>query len=159
MSKILVLDSSKCTACRRCELACSFHHTGAFSPAAARLKVEIFPEEDFYYTVTCQQCDDAVCAAVCPAGAITRNAATGAWEIQDARCVGCRMCVMVCPFGAAMVSVPEYKVVKCDLCGGEPECVAFCAQGALAFQEAGDLAAPRQKRFALQMKSLLGEVG
>ena len=157
MPKTLVVDAAKCTACRRCELACSFHHTGTFSPSAARLKVEIFTEEDFYYPITCQQCDDAPCAAVCPAGAIVRNGSTGAWEIQEARCIGCRMCIMVCPFGAAMVSVPEHRVVKCDLCGGEPECVAFCGQGALSVGEVGDLAAPRQKAFARQMKTLLGE--
>lgn len=45
------------------------------------------------------------------------------------------MCMLACPFGCIVVSDKGYAE-KCDLCGGDPECVKFCASGAIRFAEA-----------------------
>ena len=57
---------------------------------------------------------------MCPTGAIGRDAATDAVLISLERCIGCKMCMMVCPFGNIQSNGAKEPVVKCDLCGGEP---------------------------------------
>lgn len=158
MPKVLVVDPGKCTACRRCELACSFKHTGEFNPAAARLTVATFLDEDYYLPVVCQHCDVPACQEVCPAGAISRDDKTGAVVINYERCIGCRMCVMACPFGGADYSISEKKVVKCDLCGGEPECVQNCVWGALEYKEPEGAAWSKRMDIARKVQASTREV-
>lgn len=147
-NKVLLVEPSKCTACRRCELACSFRQAGEFNPAAARITVAVFLDEDYYIPVVCQHCDSPACQAVCPAGAVDREPSTGAVVIDHRRCIGCRMCIMACPFGSVDYSPVEGKGVKCDLCAGEPECVANCVWGALEYREPDGAALAKRREFA-----------
>lgn len=142
--KTITVHLDKCTGCRVCELACSLKHTGEFNPARSRIQVMGF-DEVFCLPVMCYQCDRPYCMEVCPAGAITRDEDTGVVRVSQERCVGCKMCVVACPFGNIVVSSDEKKAAKCELCDGEPECVAFCTTGALQFKEA-ELAALDKKR-------------
>ncbi|MBE3573193.1 MAG: 4Fe-4S dicluster domain-containing protein [Moorella humiferrea] len=158
MAKVLIVDQDKCTACRRCELACSFKHTDTFNPAAARLSVAAFLDDDYYLPVVCQHCDEPVCQAVCPAGAISRDEKTNAVIINEDRCIGCRMCIMACPFGGVDYSVAEHRVVKCDLCGGEPECVLNCPWGALEYKEPAGQALSKRQQMARKVQAALREV-
>ena len=67
-----------------------------------------------------------------------RDEETGAVLCDEDRCVGCWMCVMVCPFGAIQRNTVGNKAAsKCDLCYGEeiPACVANCPNEALTFVE------------------------
>jgi Fe-S-cluster-containing hydrogenase component 2 len=82
--------------------------------------------------MVCMQCEDAPCIPVCPSGALVRATDTNAVVVVKDRCVGCRMCALACPFGA--INYWDGKAQKCDLCGGDPECVRFCAPGALRFE-------------------------
>jgi len=72
---------------------------------------------------------------VCPTKAISQNAETGAKEVDADACIGCQMCVMVCPTGSIRIDRYDGKAVKCDLCGGDPECVKVCAPDALIYEE------------------------
>jgi Fe-S-cluster-containing hydrogenase component 2 len=81
--------------------------------------------------MTCLQCVDAACVKVCPVEALVRNAATGAVEVISARCVGCGLCVVGCPFGHMHFDSERHVAVKCDLCGGSPKCAQFCPNRAL----------------------------
>jgi len=51
------------------------------------------------------------------------------------RCIGCKMCVLSCPLGGVNVDPKTRKVIKCDLCGGNPQCVRFCETKAVDFLE------------------------
>lgn len=159
MSKKLVVNEEKCTACHRCELACSIKNADEFNPLASRITAATFLDDDFYLPVVCQQCDQPYCAEICPSGAITRNEATGAMVIDEKRCIGCRMCIMACPFGGVDYSLVEHKVVKCDLCGGEPECVKACPWEALEYKEISELGIQKRKKVALKLKKMMQEVG
>ncbi len=64
-----------------------------------------------------------------------RNGKTGAIEVNADECIGCRMCRRASPFGAMGFDTNEKLADKCDLCGGEPECVKHCFYGALEFKE------------------------
>jgi Fe-S-cluster-containing hydrogenase component 2 len=71
----------------------------------------------------------------CPVEAIFKDPKTGAIQIDDEICVGCRACTVVCPFGAIFISEEKKIAVVCDMCGGDPECVKWCPKDAIKFVE------------------------
>ena len=136
MSKYIEVNIEKCTACRLCEFACSTHHFEEINPAKSRIKVSIVSKDFFYYPNVCQQCGRALCVEACPQeDALVRNQKTGAIDVNSDDCIGCRMCVRACPFGAMGYDKEKKLADKCDLCGGDPECVKHCFYGALEFKD------------------------
>lgn len=148
MANILTVYPEKCVACRTCEIVCSLTKTGQCNPKEARIRVVVFDEEGFFSPTVCFQCKEAWCVRACPAFAIQRNEETGALVVDQDRCVGCRMCTMVCPFGQIFLSRNTAKSAKCDLCDGDPMCVKFCPTGALQFEKMDSLPAERRKTLA-----------
>ncbi len=136
MQKSLLIDPDLCTSCLQCEMACSFEHEGAFNPAHSRIKVFEFEHGKRAIPYTCTQCAEAWCMHACPVEAITKNPATGAMEVDEAICVGCKVCTIACPFGTINYVQATGKVAKCDLCGGDPQCVAACPTGAIKYVDA-----------------------
>lgn len=147
--KILVIELEKCTGCRLCESACSVKHEKVVNPARARIHVTKWEEAGLYAPMVCQHCETPVCEMVCPMKATRRDPKTGAMVIDYDKCIGCKMCVMACPIGGAMVDPRTRKVVKCDLCDGDPVCVKFCETKALQYLEA-TVANLRKKRQAVE---------
>jgi len=133
MEKVLTITPSRCTACRTCELACSFKHSRNGTPGIARIRAFMFGEGR-NQVVTCFQCDEAACVKVCPVSALSRNEQTGAIEVNELRCIGCGLCAVACPFGHMNQDRVNHLAIKCDLCGGEPACAAFCPTRALEFK-------------------------
>lgn len=123
----------RCNGCGNCEMACAFVHAASGHPGRPRLTVirDVPSRAGSATPIVCLQCDDAACVAACPVDALSRNDATGAIELQEARCVRCGSCVDACPFGNAMWDGNRDAVVKCDLCGGDPWCARFCPTAAL----------------------------
>jgi len=70
---------------------------------------------------------------VCPVNAIQPGSETGAYLVDERKCVGCRLCEMACPLGAIEVHPDQHVAMKCDLCGGEPLCAKFCLPEALTY--------------------------
>ena len=136
MQRSLHVDAGKCTGCQQCELACSLEKEGLFNPAKSRIKVFHFYNEARFVPYTCTQCADAWCAGSCPVSAITANVVTGAREVDEARCVGCKVCTIACPFGTVNYNQATGKVIKCDLCGGDPACSQACPTAAITFVDA-----------------------
>ncbi len=136
MPRALRIDAGLCTGCRQCEMACSFEKEGAFNPAKSRIKVFEFHAEGRFVPYTCTQCAEAWCQAACPVHAIRVNVDTGAKEVLDALCVGCKVCTIACPFGTVNYVSATGKVAKCDLCGGDPACARWCPTKAITFVDA-----------------------
>jgi carbon-monoxide dehydrogenase iron sulfur subunit len=158
VNKTLVIDPKLCTGCRLCELVCSFKKTETYNPARARIRTIVFEDEIAFVPMTCWQCEEPVCQEVCPTGAVMRDEGTGAVTISVERCIGCKMCMMVCPFGNIQSDGSGELVVKCDLCGGDPECVVFCPTKALQYLPADKFTLARKKRIAGKFRSILEEV-
>ncbi len=133
MQKSLHISPDKCTGCLQCEMACSLEHYGEFNPAKSYIKVIEFGEAGRQVPYTCTQCADAWCVKACPTNAIVINADTGAKEVINDLCVGCKVCTIACPFGTINYSQESGKVVKCDLCGGDPKCVTACPTEAITY--------------------------
>ena len=135
MNKVLVVDYEKCTGCRSCEMACSVSHVQVVNPIKSAVRVVKWEAEGLSVPIVCQQCEEPACAAICPVQAISRDPDIGAVIVDSDLCVGCRMCVVACPFGAVALDRDRRQAIKCDLCGGaEPWCVRFCEPGALAYR-------------------------
>ena len=129
--KTVYFDSSKCTACKGCQVACKTwnnlpsplgtneakwsgtHQNPADLNGDTRLIItfnelegdsKIKPVKWAFGRRACQHCTDAPCASVCPGGALVRNEETGFVEVYQDKCVGCQYCHSACPF-----DVPRYE--------------------------------------------------
>jgi anaerobic carbon-monoxide dehydrogenase iron sulfur subunit len=126
----VVWDPAKCVGCRMCEAICTLSHEGEFNPTKARIKVVRKIDHGMLYPVAvfCQHCEEPLCQAVCPVGAPYRDE-RGAVIIDEAKCIGCKLCETACPVGAIAVHPERHAATKCDWCAGmeEPQCVKFCS--------------------------------
>jgi carbon-monoxide dehydrogenase iron sulfur subunit len=130
----LVIDQSVCTGCRCCELACAARHEREFAPARARIRIRSSREQHAAFIDVCTQCAEEACIEACPVDAIARDPADGVVKIDYELCTQCMECVGACPYNAMFVDVTTDLPIKCDLCGGDPECVKFCRPEALTFE-------------------------
>ena len=80
----------------------------------------------------------------------SKNAATGAMEVNEDICVGCKVCTIACPFGTINYNHVSGKVAKCDLCGGDPQCVVACPTGAITFVDADWTGYGRMQQWAVK---------
>lgn len=147
-------DSTRCTGCRTCEMACKDYHD--LSTEAAFRRVfdyeggEFVENADGTVTATtyayhlseaCNHCESPKCFAACPTGAIEKDE-DGIVYIKEDVCTGTGACVDACPFGVPILVKEKNKAVKCDMCrdriaeGKRPICVEACPLRAL---EWGDL--------------------
>jgi len=155
MEKVLKIDPSKCTGCRLCEQICSVVHEGSVNPYRARIKVVRWEMEGVVLPMVCQQCDDPPCLNVCPVSAIYKDVNSGVVSINYDRCIGCRMCMVACPFGAMGYDWVDKKVIKCDLCDGDPQCVRFCDPKAIDFVPKTETRADKQRDSAEKLRNIL----
>ena len=146
--KIMMVDPDKCTGCRNCELVCSVKHYGVSNPSLARIHIVKWEHIGLYIPMSCQQCEDAPCLSVCPKDAIYRNEKLDSISINHDLCIGCKMCVSACPFGAMRWSSNRSRVFKCNLCQGDPQCVRFCYTKAVDYVEASKLSTDRMRQAA-----------
>ena len=130
---LISVDADSCTGCRACEVACSLQHTGECRPSRSAVRVLDKEGLGVNIPVLCMQCADAPCIAACLRDALYRADASSPILVKDESCNGCRLCLKACPLGAFHFPRETKKAVKCDLCGGNPQCVEFCASHALSF--------------------------
>lgn len=111
----MVIDLDKCVACQGCSIACRFeNNTPVAEPSESELGRSIFwndvfplhAEEDespnhkplHFITRPCMHCEEPPCVKVCPVGA-TYQDEEGLVRQNYARCIGCRLCTVGCPYG------------------------------------------------------------
>src|SRR5208282_2732901 len=155
MNTFVIADPKRCIGCRTCEVACVLAHSmgaGLQSMSAAHFipRLTLIRTAKVSVPVQCHQCEDAPCAKVCSTGAIVFSASSV--QVNQERCVGCKNCMIACPFGAMeivtverlervvcgtsdhTVRVKKVEAQKCDLCITQdegPACVRVCLTKAL----------------------------
>ncbi len=155
-SKALLIDITKCVGCQQCSAACKAGHKQPGDPEptlSATAFTALEPRGEKFVRRMCLHCEDPACASSCPVGAILKTA-QGAVRYDGSKCIGCRYCMIACPF-----SVPKYEwsklapyVTKCDMCaervlsGGQPACTEACPTGASLFGKREELLLEARKR-------------
>ncbi|MFC2005094.1 4Fe-4S dicluster domain-containing protein [Chloroflexota bacterium] len=156
--KVLVINHEICTGCRQCELVCSVFHTGASNPSRSRIKVVKWEDIGLYLPLTCQNCEKPFCVEVCPTKACHIDLKMNRVLIDKDKCIGCKTCILACPFGAPLFDKTERVTVKCDYCDGEPQCARFCEVGAIKYLDASEVSGLKQyaaaEKFIGALKSL-----
>lgn len=127
---MITLDLARCSGCRRCEVNCSFFHSGKISRNSARIKVVQIEAEGIDFPVVCQHCEERYCIK-CPESAIQIDS-LGQVIVSATLCTSCGVCETLCPIGA----IELYQGIPhvCDLCGGDPRCVQECTLNAIIFE-------------------------
>ena len=156
--KVLVLEPAKCTGCRACMDACSFEKTGVFNPLDSRINVITFHEDLTFVPTVCSQCEIPYCAEVCPTSALVKNATTGLVDFLKERCIGCKQCVVACPWGSIKINHLGKEIIKCDQCGGDPACVKVCKAEALTYVEVEDAVSGKQHGVAQVYRRIASEM-
>ena len=134
IKKKLTINPLKCTGCGDCEQACAAKHEHTDDIEKSRIRIIRGNDGDgFCLPSTCQHCENPPCLAVCPQEAIYRDLELDGVLIDTKRCIGCKMCVTACPFGAMGFNADRGRAYKCDLCDGETECVRVCKEKALDY--------------------------
>ena len=164
MRKAIVVNVDHCLGCRSCQIACAVAHSrsktlvGALAEEPRPMpRVTVEAVEGLAVPLQCRHCEDAPCMTVCPTEAIHRPTPDGPVLIEQERCIGCRLCLVACPFGVMALSRDGRAMIKCDLCvdrlaeGALPACVEACPVHALEYREVDEVAAVRRKAAARQM--------
>lgn len=157
------IDSSRCTGCKTCELACkdfkdlgpevSFRRIYEYAGGDWQEDNGVWHQNVFayYLSISCNHCDDPACTKVCPSGAMHKRE-DGFVVVDEDVCIGCRYCHMACPYGAPQYNAEKGHMTKCDGCysrvaeGKQPICVESCPLRALEF---GPIEELRQKHGTL----------
>lgn len=158
MQVAFYIDTSACSGCKACQVACKDKHdleTGRLWRRVATVEGGEWVRQGAAWTTTafaysvsisCMHCEKPACVDGCPTGAM-RKQDDGTVRIAAERCIGCRYCEWLCPYGAPRFDENARRMTKCDMCaderqaGREPACVASCPMRALEFGELRELVA------------------
>jgi formate dehydrogenase iron-sulfur subunit len=159
----ILVDVTRCTGCNKCIDACAqenklgpSNHLIQYSPdglSARRWSSIVQGPKGGFVRKFCRHCLEPACVSACPVGAMYRT--TEGMVLYDAdKCMGCRYCMMACPFG-----IPRYEwdsaapfVQKCMLChqrleqGQQPACVETCPEEVMIFGERSELLGIAEQR-------------
>ncbi|WP_026183912.1 4Fe-4S dicluster domain-containing protein [Desulfitobacterium hafniense] len=188
MAKGVLVDIPKCIGCEGCSVACKLWNELEWEPQeknktaldrAAEPNHGLWPEEwtsinrynlqkdgtDLrrYVKTQCFHCEEPACASACFSKAI-QKLPEGPVIYDQSLCVGCRYCMMACPFDMLRYewkkAVPGIR--KCQMCptrvanNMEPACSSVCPTGALTFGERDELLAEAKKR--IQEKGYIDKI-
>jgi Fe-S-cluster-containing hydrogenase component 2 len=134
----VITNAATCAGCMRCELVCSLQHEGAIDLEKARLRVNRDPFEGLFTPQVCHQCSHPACLMSCKVGAISIRLSDGVVIVDENKCVGCGSCEKACPFAMIVVDSSREVAIKCDFCGGDPQCIRWCPVGALGIGKFGE---------------------
>jgi formate dehydrogenase iron-sulfur subunit len=176
MSKAVLVDISRCIGCRACQVACKqwndmkgveTRFQGDFTNPV-KLNAETYTRIKFveakektapmwsFLKEQCFHCESPACASGCPVGALQKTP-DGPVVYDFKRCVGCRYCMLTCPFG-----IPKYEwetasnpwIQKCNFCaeriaeGMEPACIKTCPTQVMYFGDRNMVIREAQNRLA-----------
>lgn len=155
MDRAIFIDKDRCVGCYSCVVACKLEHGLPPHPVAPPVGNPEGPElirvyqvgpkvldngvYQYFQPIPCMHCLDAPCIKACPRSALYKDIKTGITLIDEDKCIGCKFCLWVCPYGS-----PQFydgKMYLCDLCihrigeerqkGRQTACEAACPARAI----------------------------
>ena len=173
----ILVDTTKCTSCENCVMACAAEHQ--ISPqlvirekalnrdrlSAYRLSNIVKISPGHFARKSCMHCLEPSCVSACLVGGLTKSL-EGPIIYDATKCIGCRYCMIACPF-----HIPCYEwdknipyMVKCDMCferinkGKIPACVDACPNGALKFGDRDKLLKEARAKLQAQPNLYLNHI-
>jgi Fe-S-cluster-containing dehydrogenase component len=145
------IDLRKCIGCHACTIACKSEHdipVGAHRCWVKTVEKGSFPDtQRLFFPVLCNQCEEAPCMKICPTGALFKRR-DGIVDLNGESCIGCRACMVACPYDQLFIDPNTRTAEKCNFCANrienklEPACVAVCPTECRIF---GDLDDPESE--------------
>lgn len=130
----VVFSHDKCNGCLECEKACVDSHKSSVAAGKSRLRVT--KTGDKYKAAVCLHCETCPPSEVCPSALLEFHDDKRYWSLDEHRCFACMACIPRCSHEAVFFE-GEFGIetaYMCDLCLGEPKCVAACKPGALRYE-------------------------
>jgi tetrathionate reductase subunit B len=146
----MLIRQDRCIDCERCLEACAkTNHVPAYgyrtailereNPKATDLKREFIP-------VLCNQCNKPPCVTACPTRATFKDKTNGIVMMQYEKCIGCKTCMLACPYNARYFNEERRAVDKCNFCIDTrlskgmktTACVEACPAGVRIFGDLSD---------------------
>ncbi len=175
MKAAILTDTTKCIGCHECVAACKKANKlagdlprrwDADDGLSARIWTSVLEgPQHAQVRKQCRHCLEPACASACPVGALHKTS-IGAVIYDADKCMGCRYCMMACPYG-----IPRYEwqaavpyVRKCILCydritaGRQPACTEACPTKATIFGDRDELLAEARARIAAKPDAYLHEI-
>lgn len=144
----MLIDLKKCVGCHACAVACKEAHGTPPGITRSHVKREFegeYPDATMHIVpMLCMHCENPPCVEACPTEGATYKREDGIVVVDKEKCIGCKYCMMACPYGVRDWNKASKTVEKCTLCGhltanGElPACVKSCSAGARFYGDLDD---------------------
>ena len=141
------IDLRKCIGCHACTIACKAEHeipVGVNRCWVKTVEKGTFPDtRRFFLPVLCNQCDEAPCVSICPTNALFKRR-DGIVDLHGDSCIGCRACMVACPYDQLFIDPNTHTAEKCNFCANRvenellPACVSVCPTECRIFGDLDD---------------------
>ena len=145
------IDLKMCIGCHACTIACKSEHDVPIGVNRCWVKtVEkgLFPDtKRLFLPMLCNQCEEAPCMRICPTSALFKRA-DGIVDLNGDACIGCKACMVACPYDQIFIDPNTRTAEKCNFCANrvenqlQPACVSVCPTECRIF---GDLDDPSSR--------------
>lgn len=149
--EIIYVDIERCVGCLSCYIACAVEHsltknlyTAIYEIPGPLPRIKVVPALNYNVPIRCTHCEKPPCIEICPTEALIKTP-EGPVLLRKEACIGCKGCILACPYGAITLSVAEKTISKCDFCvdrtrkGLLPACVEACPTKALRYGKVEDV--------------------
>jgi len=154
----MVMRQDRCIDCELCKEACVVTNNvpsyGYRTTILEKVTKNAIGQKREFIPVLCNQCNNPPCVRACPTKATYKDRTNGIVMMEDKKCIGCKSCVLACPYNARYFSEEKHAIDKCNFCfdtrlskgHGLTACAEACPADVRVF---GDLSDPESRVYKM----------